>query len=102
MVRVVPACANWPIAAPRLTRQIELSRVHLSPIERDGSLILLDEVVLVVELLLGDCLALHEVLKAAEIRLRLFENCLIVSQLGVGLIERDAVIAIVDARDHVA
>ena len=86
----------------RCVGQIELSRVHLSPIERDRGLVLLDEVVLVVKLLLGDRLALHEVLKAAEICLRLFENRLIVSQLGVGLFERDAIIAIVDAREHVA
>jgi hypothetical protein len=71
--------------------KVELRGVHFGLIERDRALSLRDQITLIVRLLLGNRVTLDEVLIAAEIGLGLFEQRLIVRQLRLGLIERDAV-----------
>jgi hypothetical protein len=52
--------------------------------------------------LLSNRVRLRKSLIAAKIPLRLVKQRLVVSQLPLGLIERGAIIAIIDARNHIA
>jgi hypothetical protein len=88
--------------ADRAVGQIELRGGDLGLVERHRALVLCDQEALIVRLLLRDRAALHQKLIAAKILLRLFQQRLVMRQLRLGLIERDPVIAIVDAGDDVA
>jgi hypothetical protein len=87
--------------ADRGVGKIELRRIDLGLIERHRAFVLRNQKVLIVGLLLGNRVALDEELIPSKVFLRLFVQRLVTRQLRLGLIEHNAVIAIVDARNHV-
>ena len=68
--------------------KIELCRLDIRLIEIDGSLVLLNDIGLILGLLLGDCILLREVLVAPKIHLRLSKQAFVMCQLCTGLAKR--------------
>jgi hypothetical protein len=79
--------------------EIELRVGDIGLIEIDRGLVLIDKIFLVIPRLPGNRILLDEKLIPGKVGLCLREERLVVRELGLGLIERDSVTAVVDAGD---